>query len=91
MNLGHVALDLARRSRPTLSKHKAMSYGRMKEREVQLAAGAGGVVATGSGTWTMRLHRRYGIDKRGVELPEEMAFRESRLEKIREAMAALEA
>ena len=35
--------------------------------------------------------RRYGQDRRGDELPEELAFREGRLEKIREAMAALEA
>ena len=35
--------------------------------------------------------RRYGEDKRGDELPQELAFREGRLEKIREAMAALEA
>ena len=35
--------------------------------------------------------RRYGQDKRGDELPEELAFRESRLRKIREAKAALEA
>ena len=35
--------------------------------------------------------RRYGKDKRGDELPEELAFRDGRLEKIREAMAALEA
>ena len=35
--------------------------------------------------------RRYGNDKRGDELPEELSFREGRLEKIREAMAALEA
>ena len=35
--------------------------------------------------------RQYGKDKRGDELPEELAFREGRLEKIREAMAALEA
>ena len=35
--------------------------------------------------------RRYGRDRRGDELPEELAFREGRLEKIREAMAALEA
>ena len=32
-----------------------------------------------------------GQDRRGDELPEELAFREGRLEKIREAMAALEA
>ena len=35
--------------------------------------------------------RRYGKDKRGDELPEELAFREGRLQKIGEAMAALEA
>ena len=35
--------------------------------------------------------KRYGKDKRGDELPEELAFREGRLERIREAMAALEA
>ena len=35
--------------------------------------------------------RRYGKDKRGDELPEELAFRESRLRKIREAKEALEA
>ena len=34
--------------------------------------------------------RRYGRDRRGDELPEEMAFREGRLRKIREAKAALE-
>ena len=35
--------------------------------------------------------RRYGKDRRGDELPQELAFREGRLEKIREAPAALEA
>ena len=35
--------------------------------------------------------RRYGRDKRGDELPEELAFRAGRLRKIREAKAALEA
>ncbi len=34
--------------------------------------------------------RLYGKDKRGDELPRELAFRESRLRKIREAKAALE-
>jgi transposase len=35
--------------------------------------------------------KRYGTDCRGDELPRELAFRESRLKKIREARAALEA
>ena len=34
--------------------------------------------------------RRYGRNRRGAELPEELAFRKGRLRKIREAMAALE-
>ena len=34
---------------------------------------------------------RFGRDKRGDEMPEELAFREGRLRKIREAMGALEA
>ena len=34
--------------------------------------------------------RRYGREQRGDELPEELAFRGGRLEKIREAMAAAE-
>ena len=33
---------------------------------------------------------RYGQDRRGDELPQELAFREGRLEKIREAMSSLE-
>ena len=35
--------------------------------------------------------RRYGRDKRGDELPEELAFREGRLRTTREAKEALEA
>ena len=35
--------------------------------------------------------RRHGKDKRGDELPEELDFRESRLRRIREAKAVLEA
>ena len=35
--------------------------------------------------------RRYGKDQRGDELPDELAFREGRLEKLQESMSALEA
>ena len=67
-----------------------MSYGRMKEKEAQLAGEVEELLR--------RAHevddeedRRYGQSKRGDELPQELAFREGRLEKIREAMASLEA
>ena len=79
VKLGHVALDGAK-VRANASKHKAMSYKRMKEKEAQL-----------QGEVDEEEDRRYGKDQRGDELPEELAFREGRLEKIREALAALEA
>ena len=89
MKLGHVALDGAK-VRANASKHKAMSYRRMKEKEEQLAAEVAELLRRAQEV-DEEEDRRYGQDRRGDELPEELAFREGRLEKIREAMAALEA
>ena len=89
VKLGHVALDGAK-VRANASKHKAMSYQRMKEKEAQLAAEVDELLRRAQETDEAE-DRRYGKDRRGDELPEELAFREGRLEKIREAMAALEA
>ena len=89
VKLGHVALD-GTKVKANASKHKAMSYGRMKEREAQLAAEVAELLERAREVDDEE-DRRYGKDKRGDELPEELAFREGRLEKIREAMAALEA
>ena len=89
VKLGHVALD-GTKVKANASKHKAMSYGRMKEREAQLAAEVAELLERAQAADDEE-DRRYGKDKRGDELPEELAFREGRLEKIREAMAALEA
>ena len=47
MKLGHVALD-GTKVRANASRNKAMSYGRMKEKEAQLGGG-GGVAAEGRG------------------------------------------
>ena len=85
VKLGQVALD-GTKVRANASKHKAMSYGRMKEKEAQVAE-----LLQRAGEVDDEEDRRYGKDKRGDELPEELAFRESRLRKIREAKAALEA
>ena len=89
VKLGHVALD-GTKVRANASSHKAMSYKRTKEQETQLAAEVAELLR-----WAQEVDdeedRRYGKDKRGDELPEELAFRKGRLEKIREAMAALEA
>ena len=144
--LGHVSLD-GTKVKANASKHKAMSYGKMKEKRARLEAelrsySSGlrrwtlsssvdfvcwqpdGVVESPdtriSPAWRRRLSakqqpdccckitlhhriedflpiigtvedRRYGKDRRGDELPVELAFRESRLKKIREAQEALEA
>jgi transposase len=89
ITLGHVALD-GTKIKANASKHKAMSYARMQETEQRLEhevqallAEAGAVDAAEDAT--------YGRDRCGDELPAELARRESRLAKIREAKAALEA
>ena len=88
VKLGHVALD-GTKVRANASRHKAMSYGRMKEKEAQLAGEVEELLR--------RAHevddeedRWYGQSKRGDELPQELAFREGRLEKIREAVTMVE-
>ena len=90
VKLGHVALDGAK-VRANASRHKAMSYRRMKEKEAQLAAEVAELLRRAQEVDEEEEDRRYGQDKRGDELPEELAFWEGRLQKIREAMAALEA
>ena len=89
VKLGHVALD-GTKVRANASRHKAMSYGRMKEKEAQLAAEVEELLRRAQEVDEDE-DRRYGQSKRGDELPQELSFREGRLEKIREAMASLEA
>ena len=89
VKLGHVALD-GTKVRANASKHQAMSYRRMKEKEAQLAAEVAELLRRAQEV-DEEEDRRYGQDRRGDKLPKELAFREGRLEKIREAMAALEA
>ena len=89
VKLGHVALD-GTKVRANASKNKAMSYGRMKEKEDQLSAEVSELLRRAQEADDEE-DRRYGKDKRGDELPEELAFREGRLRKIREAKATLEA
>ena len=89
VKLGHVALD-GTKVRANASRHQAMSYKRMKEKEAQLSAEVAELLRRAQEA-DEEEDRRYGKDKRGDELPEELAFREGRLEKIGEAMAALEA
>ena len=89
VKLGHVALD-GTKVKANASRHKAMSYRRMKEQEARLAVEVAELLRRAQEADAEEDHR-YGKDKRGDELPEELAFREGRLRKIREAKAALEA
>ena len=87
VKLGHVALD-GTKIRANASKHKAMSYKRMKEEEVRLEAEVA-VLLKKAEVVDEEEDRWYGRGKRGNELPKELAFRESRLQKIQEARKAL--
>jgi len=89
VKMGHVAID-GTKIKANASKHKAMSYKRMKEEEVRLKAEVEELLKQAEVTDNEE-DRQYGKNKRGDELPEELAFRESRLRKIREAKVALEA
>jgi len=89
VTLGHVAID-GTKIRANASKHKAMSYGRMQEEEERLQAEID-VLLKQSAAEDAAEDARYGTERRGDELPEELAHRQSRLVKIREAKAALEA
>lgn len=88
VKLGHVSLD-GTKMKANASKHKAMSYRRMKEEEERLKAEVEGLLKQARGV-DEEEDRCYGKGKRGDELPKELAFRESRLNKIREAKEALE-
>ena len=89
VKMGHVSLD-GTKMKAAASKHKAMSYERMKEAETKLEAQIDELMAAAEQADTEE-DARYGKGKRGDELPEELKRRESRLQKIREAKAALEA
>jgi len=89
VKLGHVALD-GTKVKANASRHKAMSYGRMLKREVELAAQVRQWLER-AGTEDAREDREHGPERSGEELPEWVASKQARLEKIREAKAALEA
>jgi transposase len=88
VKLGHVALD-GTKIKANASKHKAMSYDRMKKREAELEAEVDRWLKAAEAADAQE-DKLYG-DKRGDEMPDWVADKEKRLEKIREAKAALEA
>jgi transposase len=88
MRLGRVVLD-GSKVKANASKHKAMSYGRMQEDEKRLKEEVKRLLKQAEAT-DAEEDARYGPDRRGDELPAELARRETRLQRIREAKRALE-
>src|SRR5881394_1672901 len=80
MKLGRVALD-GSKVKANASKHKAMSYGRMDETEKRLREEVRKLLRQAEAT-DKEEDQRYGGDRRGGELPEELQRRETRIARI---------
>lgn len=86
--LGHIALD-GTKVKANASRHKAMSYGHMEKKIAEFEQQVDDLL-------TQAEHvdededARYGKGKRGNDLPKELKFRQSRLQKLQEAKKALE-
>jgi transposase len=88
VKLGHVSLD-GTKVKANASKHKAMSYKRMCESEKKIEEEVKQLLEKAE-TTDQGEDEAYGKGQRGDDLPAELARRDSRLAKIREAKAALE-
>jgi hypothetical protein len=87
--VGRVALD-GSKIKANASKHKAMSYDRMHDKQTQLREEVSQLLAQAEAA-DVAEDAEYGTNRRGDELPAELQRRESRLKRIREAKRALEA
>lgn len=88
VKLGHVAID-GTKIKANASKHKAMSYERMGVAEKRLEEEIKALLEQAERA-DAEDDTEHGKGVRGDELPSELARRETRLGKIREAKAALE-
>ena len=89
VKLGHVALD-GTKVKANASKHKAMSYERMEKRAAELEAEVARWLAAAQAA-DAEDDKKYGSDKTGEEMPDWIADKKRRAEKIRQAKAELEA
>jgi transposase len=87
--LGHVALD-GTKFKANASKHKAMSYGRMRTREAQLTAEIA-VLVDRAEAQDATDDAAYGVTSDGYAVTDELALREARLAKIQALRERLEA
>jgi transposase len=89
VRLGHVALD-GTKIKANASKHKAMSYERMEKRAAELEAEVARWLAAAEASDAAE-DKLYGADKSGEEMPDWVADKKGRAERIRKAKAELEA
>ena len=88
MQLGRVAID-GSKLKANASKHKAMSYRRIEEEQQRLRDEVRRLLGRAEAA-DAEEDVAYGGDRRGDELPAELARREQRLRRIGEAKRALE-
>ncbi len=88
IKVGRVVLD-GTKVKANASKHKAMSYERMREKEKQLREEVKKLLAQAEATDSEE-DARYGNQRSAEDLPAELQRRRTRLQRIREAKRALE-
>ena len=89
VKLGHVALD-GTKIKANASKHKAMSYARMEDRAAELETDVAKWLSTAEAA-DAEEDKLHGRDKTGEEMPDWVADKQRRADKIRQAKAELEA
>src|SRR5215210_722570 len=89
VHVGTLAVD-GSKVKANASKHKAMSYGRMRQEETRLREQIAALTAQAAATDAAE-DAALGPDVRGDELPAELQRREDRLAQIAAAKARLEA
>lgn len=86
-SLGHISLD-GSKFKANSSKHKAMSYGRLKAKEAELSAEIDELIKKAS-QYDQEEDDTYK-ETNGYSIPEDLKFKEERLKKIKAAKKALE-
>jgi len=88
VKLGHVSFD-GTKVKANASKHKAMSYARMVNKEAELEREVDELLKKAQEQDDAE-DARYGKGRRGDEIPEELRIKDKRLRTIREAKERLE-
>ena len=88
VSLGHVSLD-GSKFKANSSKHKAMSYGRLKQKEQELCEEIEAL--TRQADRCDEEEDRVYQERTGYELPDDLRDKKQRLKKVREMKQALEA